>query len=228
MSSNTSSTSSTNSEEEALIDYAAEVAVNLANTLSQQVEGEWSNAIRCTAKERGRFIMPIYITCFADTESKPRPPIEPQSESERARRIGKRNHRRTDSREGKQGDRRQSSRPPEAAGIAATCSATRRRRTPALVARAAGLRFFTLWFAGIVYLRHIASISDFPPCKFEQMAIPTHGTSTLRSARTGVMTACGYGQINHHEGSRGVVVAIPQSLKILNDTGDTCITYTSE
>ncbi|KAL4554111.1 hypothetical protein LXL04_039768 [Taraxacum kok-saghyz] len=31
--------------------------------------------------------------------------------------------------------------------------------------------------------------------------IPTHGTSTLRSARTRVMAACGYGQINHHEGS---------------------------
>ncbi|KAL4560427.1 hypothetical protein LXL04_032578 [Taraxacum kok-saghyz] len=36
--------------------------------------------------------------------------------------------------------------------------------------------------------------------------IPTHGTGTLRSARTGVMAACGYGQINHHEGSRGVAV----------------------
>ena len=34
------------------------------------------------------------------------------------------------SREGKQGDRRQSSRPPEAAGTAATGAATRRRRTP--------------------------------------------------------------------------------------------------
>ncbi|KAL4559313.1 hypothetical protein LXL04_031451 [Taraxacum kok-saghyz] len=42
--------------------------------------------------------------------------------------------------------------------------------------------------------------------------------SLSRSARTGVMAACGYGQINHHEGSRGVAVAIPHSLKILNDT----------
>ncbi|KAL4589035.1 hypothetical protein LXL04_001937 [Taraxacum kok-saghyz] len=47
--------------------------------------------------------------------------------------------------------------------------------------------------------------------------IPTHGTSTLRSARTGVMAACGYGQINHHEGSRGVAVEIPHSLKILSE-----------
>ncbi|KAL4565709.1 hypothetical protein LXL04_029812 [Taraxacum kok-saghyz] len=56
------------------------------------------------------------------------------------------------------------------------------------------------------------------------MAIPTHGTRPLTSARTGVMTAYGFGQINHHDGSRGVVVVIPHSLKILNDTGDTCIT----
>ena len=40
------------------------------------------------------------------------------------------------------------------------------------------------------------------------------------SVRTGVMTAYGFGQINHHEGSRGVAVEIPHSLKILNDTGD--------
>ncbi|KAL4586511.1 hypothetical protein LXL04_011147 [Taraxacum kok-saghyz] len=59
-------------------------------------------------------------------------------------------------------------------------------------------------------------------------AIPTHGTRTLTSARTGVMAACGYGKINHREGSRGVAVEIPHSLKILNNTGDTCITYTSE
>ena len=56
MSSNTSSTSSTNSEEEALIDHAVDVAVNLANTLSQQIEGEASTAIRRNRRfiKRGR------------------------------------------------------------------------------------------------------------------------------------------------------------------------------
>ena len=51
-----SNTSNTNSEEETLIDYAAEVAVNLANTLSEQVEGEGSNAIRRNRRyiKRGR------------------------------------------------------------------------------------------------------------------------------------------------------------------------------
>ncbi|KAL4591657.1 hypothetical protein LXL04_004627 [Taraxacum kok-saghyz] len=46
-----------------------------------------------------------------------------------------------------------------------------------------------------------------------------HEFGMMGSARTRVMAACGYGQINHHEGSRGVAVEIPHSLKILNDTG---------
>jgi len=50
-----SNTSSTNSEEEALMDYAAEVAVNLANTLSQQVEGEGS----CNAPFFGNYIFSV-------------------------------------------------------------------------------------------------------------------------------------------------------------------------
>ncbi|KAL4555062.1 hypothetical protein LXL04_037673 [Taraxacum kok-saghyz] len=54
--------------------------------------------------------------------------------------------------------------------------------------------------------------------RVSEYRVQSYAVNVLRSARTGVMAACGYGQINHHEGSRGVAVEIPHSLKILNDT----------
>ncbi|KAL4566515.1 hypothetical protein LXL04_030631 [Taraxacum kok-saghyz] len=104
-----------------------------------------------------------------------------------------------------------------------------RRKGEGDVQMSSGVRLLSreeIW--GISFNEHMTNDVERGVGDWVETTIPTHGTRTLTSARTGVMTAYGFGQINHHEGSRGVAVEIPHSLKILNDTGDTCITYTSE